>query len=419
MAKMIAKTGKGTVVTGKPKSKPETKPVEKPKAQERVAVISTSDRASFKSCRRKWNWQSPLRQSLSPMEQKLPLWFGSGMHHALEDYHGKKLYASPLEAIDDYVQATTKHYGEENIPHTATTDTELMKSMLLHYTEGFIKLRGRDPYKTYKIKGEPQVEIPFEFEIPLPAEFLERAGYTKAIYRGVLDRMVIDEDGYLWIQDYKNIAQFTTPEHLELDMQIGVYLWAASYIYQRPVMGFIYTQFLKSEVQPPRILKSGDISTDSSQNTTHALYREALIEKYGQNSDWPEKNIQVLNQLATLESEDSDKFIRRDRVIRSANTRQAESEKILAEVMDMLEPTLRVYPNPSFMCPRMCSFMEPCLAWDRGENYRAILKEQYTERKYTERNDWRKYLKVGEKTEKDTLIVKPEKLEKKNDKKTR
>ena len=373
-----------------------------------VAIISTSDRSAFRSCRRKWNWQSHLRQGLSPLEQKHPLWFGSGFHHALEDLHGPRLYKNTDQAVEDYVQATMRHYGEEHLPESAFDDIELMKSMLNYYQDEWLKARGRDPLKTYKVLGEPQVEVPFEFEIPVAPSLLKRTRYKKVIYRGIIDRVVRDENGMLWLQDYKSVARFTHPDHLELDSQIGVYLWAASYIYRSPVVGFVYTQFRKAAVQEPRILKDGSISADRDQNTSHGLYRRALIEMYGDNSGaWPSKNKEVLQIFAGYEEEEADKFIRRDRVYRDPKMLEAEGNKILAEVSDMLDPDIRVYPSPSWLCPTMCSFIEPCMQMDRGEDYKSTLQYDYQERDYTQRNDWRVYLKVGRTEDKKTVVGKP------------
>jgi PD-(D/E)XK nuclease superfamily len=406
-------SGKGTVVTTGTKLNRnrdmgfDTPSASKPTVTREngdIAIISTSDRNAFRSCRRKWNWSSHLRQGLSKHEQAHPLWFGSGMHHVLEDVHGLREYKSVEAAVEDYCQATKKHHGAENLPATFDQDQELMLRMMHHYQYGFLKAGKRDPLKTYVIKGVPQVEVPFEFEIPLPQHVLDASGYKKAIYRGMLDRVVIDDDGYLWLVDYKNVAAFTQLEHLELDSQIGVYLWAASYIYERPVLGFIYTQLKKQGVEPPRILKNGEISTAKDQNTTHAMYRAALIKKYGEEA-WPEDNVQTLNHLASLEEPEADKFVRRDRVTRSPNTMRAEANKILAEVTEMLNLNLPIYPNPSFMCPRMCSFIEPCLEQDRGGMYRTRLDEDYFSRDYKDRNTWRKHLQITKPEEKPPVQI--------------
>ena len=372
---------------------------------ERVIVIGTSDRGSFKRCRRQWDWSSPMRRGLAVRDQKRPLWFGTGMHHALEDYHGLRVYENPQAAIDDYLQATIKEYGIDALPQEYESDIETMKQMLRHYTVSWLKISGRDPLKTYKVKGVPQVEVSFEFEIPLSKLTLERAGADRVVYRGTLDRVVVDDNGYLWVQDYKNIAQFTSHEHLYLDDQIGAYLWAMRYMYKKPCLGFIYTQFWKKGVEPALILKSGEISVDKSQPTTAALYRHALITKYG-NGAWPEKHVAALNHFNSFESEESDRFIRRDRITRRPEALINVVKRILMEVEDMLDPQLPIYPSPGFQCRTMCSFVNPCIEKENDDDFEYTLRQDYDKRTYDERHTWKRHLEYGEKTEKPTVQVK-------------
>ena len=378
----------------------------------KCAIISTSDRNAFRTCRRKWNWSSHLRFGYRPHEQAKPLWFGSGWHHWLEDFHGSKLYASAgdpagIAALDDYAQATRRHHGVDNLPETFADDVVLMKEMASHYVDGWLAKRGRDPLKTFFVGDEPQVEVPFEFEIPLPKDVLSRTSkYKRAVYKGVIDRVVVDSDGYLWLVDYKSVAAFTNSDHLELDSQIGTYLWAAHYIYRRPVLGFIYMQFKKKAPSAPKVLASGELSADKGQATTHALYRAAAVEKYGTESrSWPAKIVETVNYLAGQEMEEEDNFIRRTRVTRAPATMEMEAMKILAEVGEMLNPSLPIYPSPSFMCPNTCSFLNVCLEMDRGEDYHGSLEADFYQQQYGERNDWRKYLKIGRKDDKPIVQV--------------
>lgn len=380
---------------------------------EGVAIISTSDRSTFRTCRRRWNWSSHLRAGLRPIAQAAPLWVGSGLHHFLEDYHGARVYASSDAAIDDYVQATKKAYGADALPDSFADDVELMRGMAAHYVQWLTK---RDPFKTYQVKGEPQVEVSFEFELPLKPDVLKRSGFKRAIYKGTLDRVVEDENGYLWIVDYKTAAQLTSTEHLELDSQIGTYLWAARYIYRKPVMGFIYTQLLKAVPKEPRVLKNGSLSTDKSQRTTHAMYRAEAVRICGPDSSrWPEEVRTLCNVLASNEGDDDDGFIRRTRVARSEESLEIEAMKILAEVTDMLDPALKLYPSPDFTCYsiKKCPYMEACISFDRGEDYMAILEGEFAKVEYAERNSWREHLKLGRHAEKPVVMVAGKTLSKK------
>jgi PD-(D/E)XK nuclease superfamily len=56
-----------------------------------VIPIHNSDRATFKACRRKWDWSSPARQNLTVRADVAgiyqPFFFGTGIHYALENYY--------------------------------------------------------------------------------------------------------------------------------------------------------------------------------------------------------------------------------------------------------------------------------------------------------------------------------------------
>jgi hypothetical protein len=56
-----------------------------------IIPLHTSDRTTFKDCRRRWAWSSPAQQNLVPKVSiyglYLPFWFGTGIHYALEKHY--------------------------------------------------------------------------------------------------------------------------------------------------------------------------------------------------------------------------------------------------------------------------------------------------------------------------------------------
>jgi len=56
-----------------------------------IIPIHASDRGTFKYCRRQWAWSSPSRRNLIPKAEvhgiRENLWFGSGVHYALERWY--------------------------------------------------------------------------------------------------------------------------------------------------------------------------------------------------------------------------------------------------------------------------------------------------------------------------------------------
>ncbi len=67
-----------------------------------IIPIHSSDRATFKFCRRQWAWSSPSRLNLIPRADVYGvdknLWFGTGIHDALEQYYNPTLKRDPAEA---------------------------------------------------------------------------------------------------------------------------------------------------------------------------------------------------------------------------------------------------------------------------------------------------------------------------------
>lgn len=67
-----------------------------------IIPIHNSDRAAFKFCRRQWAWSSPSRLNLIPKASvhgiSEPLWFGTGIHYALERYYNPGISEDPAVA---------------------------------------------------------------------------------------------------------------------------------------------------------------------------------------------------------------------------------------------------------------------------------------------------------------------------------
>lgn len=336
----------------------------------RIAVIRTSDRIAFKNCRRRWGWNSHLRHNLAPKQNAAPLWFGSGMHFALEDYHGYNRFGSPAVAFDAYVRAT-KEYDFKNLPEEWEELVPLGQDMMNYYVEW---LSRRHNMKTYWVDGVPQVEVNFRFKVPMNQELLEKYGYDEVVYSGTIDRVCIDEEtDMLWFMDYKSAKAIQTL-HYQTDPQVSAYMWAGPYIYDKPIGGFIYQQHLKGVPKPGRILKNGSVSVAKDQLTDYHRYLQTLLEVYKTPDLIPAGNKELLSQLQMEENEDGNKFIRRDKIYRNRAQAEAQGAIIMMEVEDMLNPNLALYPNHTRDCPSFCPFISPCVSLDAGMDFKEELK---------------------------------------------
>jgi hypothetical protein len=360
----------------------------------RTAYIRTSDRITYRRCRRKWNWADSKRRNLQSNQAASPLWLGSGLHYCFEDFHGPRNHEHPRDALQAYYDATLN--SGLQIPSDAEDLLVLGKGMMDYY-EGW--LEHRDPLTTFVVDGEPQVEVQIFIEIPkehlIPycpdPSILDE--YDQILYSLTIDRVIIDELGRLWVVEYKSAKNFQWM-HLETDQQVTSYTWGTGIKYPGyQIAGTIYQQHKKQILQPPAFLASTKLfSTSKRQKTSRAMYINALRNLYGNDERvWPAENRLFLQFLDTQESHTADHLIRRDYVERNENQVASEYQKILMEIPEMLNPNTPIYPNPTRDCSWDCPFQTPCIGIDSGEDYEHEL-EVTTMRRDAPETFWRNHL---------------------------
>ncbi|PHR94852.1 MAG: hypothetical protein COA78_31455 [Blastopirellula sp.] len=355
----------------------------------RIAIIRTSDRSMFKRCRRKWDFESAIRKNLAPIDRPSYFWIGTGGHFAMEDFHGHNYYGDPVKAFIAYcdacVLAGDKHRIQ--VPDDFEYQKDLGIGVIRHYTNW---LRNRDPFETVWMPNaqgvsEPCVEV--KCRIPLP---IEHPDFDEIYYQMTLDRLVV-RDGEYWILDWKFFKQFSaTP--LEFNGQMSAYIWGSHAMWDVPIAGAVYHEFLKKIPEPARILKNGTISTAKNQATSHIIYRDALEAMYGDPNKAPSDNILCLNWLADQEDEHRDKFCKRTFTTRNQAQLESEGERILMEVSEMLDSNLPLYTNPTRDCGWDCQFREACLMMDRDDDWESFIAATSISRA-EESEEWRRYLK--------------------------
>lgn len=369
----------------------------------KALIIRTSDRISFKQCRRKWGWSSHLKNNLGAKNLAAPLWFGSAIHYALEDFHGWNHFKRASNAFRAFCIATSKQ-NVRQLPIEANELYELGIAMMDYYQDYW--LAEREMTKTYWEKNaqgilEPQCEVNFSIPIPLDEypqlkELARRNGADTILYRGTIDRVGIDEYGNLWCVEYKT-AKRAEHAHYMTDPQVTTYIWAMRHIYKQPVAGVIYYQFIKDEPKLPRLLSSGKISTASNLASSVPLYRKQLTDLYGSVTNAPKENQEFLATLSRTETENKDRYVVRERVTRNEQQCDSEAVKIILEMEDMLNPDLPLYPNPTRQCPYMCSFLGPCITMDDGGDWETELSQEFDQRDQAPDRMWRNRLPAVDK----------------------
>jgi hypothetical protein len=311
----------------------------------------------------------------------------------MEDYHGYKKFPTARDAFLAYCTATQQSGVE--LPPDIKELTTLGIGMCDYYEQW---LSTRDAGQTLVIAGVPQVEVRFQIEIPMDPALLAHYGYDRCVYTGTIDRVILDEYDRIWPTDYKTAKTIQTA-HLDTDPQVTAYCWAASQIYDYPVAGFNYQQHKKAVPHEPEFVKSlKQFSVAKNQNTTHSLYRAALVNLYGKVENAPKVNIQYLNTLVEQETLRADKIIRRDFIERNTDQILNEGWKIMAEATEILNPDLPLYPNPTRDCSWDCDYRAACINLDDGGDWAYELELNTIDRS-DEDLSWRKHLVVPEEPE--------------------
>lgn len=358
-------------------------------------VIRTHDRMSFKSCREKWNFASPLREDFEPYVGPKPLEFGTAFHEAMEVYYEPRTWTGDREVVEalavirfDEVCKKQKGVairvsGYDHLAVEIEQDfqerLELGKAMMQQY---FKWAKENDNFTPLRVEQTFEVPIPYakdmEHWINGKSGFFAGAdGHLyfqgePVVYQGKTDLLVEDlEDGQYLIDDHKTAASAGQTQWIAMDDQIGSYVWAYRRMLGLPVKGFYYTEVFKKILHVPNTNKNGSLSVNKMQDTSYELFMKAIIQGGHQVENYQD----FLDYL----KENPKMVARRFRVLRSEKELDIFQRRLVLEVVDMLsDPS--IYPNPNKMNCNGCWFYDPCLAKQEGSDVDFLLKNLYVKR---------------------------------------
>lgn len=354
-------------------------------------IIRNSDRYTFKTCRRKWGWNSPLRGNFRPRVTPKPLEFGIAWHEAMavlydpDTWHLLKdpsqrafVYAAVHKRFDEVVAAQLKVYQE---------DKELFIEAEEDFKDRLILGHGMlDNYFAWALVNDNftpvKVEVSFEATIPDPRRTDTKQLYLPSpaeegvdwpvVYQGRIDGLVQDYQGWYWILEHKTAGQFGDMRHLELDEQITSYMWGLRAI-GFPVRGVIYSEAFKAA--PEKVSrnltqrKGRWLSVNKMQRVTYESYLAAI---HAHKED-PAAYEDFLEYLKVQPNP----FFRRFVQYRTTAELDQIERQLGWEAIDMLTPDLPLYPTPGKFNCSYCSFREPCITLNQGGDVDFLLNNLF------------------------------------------
>lgn len=387
-----------------------------------VHEIHTSERKSFRSCRRRWDWH--FRQSLYPLTTAKPLEFGVAYHKGMEVYYDPATWdwdnevkeGLAIKAFVDSCESQRENAIKQNVFYDDEVEAdynervELGKGMMKFY---FSKVAPKED-----IGWEPvRVEVGFMVPISNPEtgedliwcrcdlcfekwqNYLKKIGVgagaildnsnTKAnvftlanfqglpvVYAGRLDMLAVDKYGNYWIFDWKTAGILSTDtDFLYLDDQIGSYVWALRKL-GIIIQGFVYHEQRKGYPQPPKENKSRRLGCKFSIAKNQEVdYKTYLLTVAEQDTDaW--ENGCYDEFLAYLKSEGT-VFYARYQISKTDEEIESIEYNIGLEALDIIDQKVRLYPSAGrFQC-RNCAFRQPCMEKNSQGDYQYALDTMF------------------------------------------
>lgn len=338
--------------------------------------IHISDVRAFKSCRRKWDWASPLRHNLEPNVPYMPFFTGRAIHYALEIYYSK---GTPL--VDTMGAFVTKEI-ETMEKHGRLFDSEreklqeqieLMVAMLEHYEMWVRNEQGRWSDDQFEF-----VAMETEFSVPLRNE--SGRASNRVFLAGRFDGLIVrKDDGSFWLWETKTTRSIDELQRsLANDEQCGAYVYAAQELFNVPVTGVLYNCMRKKAPTFPKVLKNGTISQNKNIDTTAHYYIEAV------RTLLPDlTNRQILAEYGGIIQhllDEGKPFFARVPIYRTPEEIAELQKNLWITALEMVRPSTPLYPAPSWSNCSFCHFRPPCLAMNAQKDYQFILDEQYRQR---------------------------------------
>lgn len=375
--------------------------------------IRTSERRSFRGCRRRHHWI--FDQYYYPRVTPKPLEFGVAYHKAKEVLYDPTTWGNfkVAEALAlttfkqtcvEQLESFKKKNPESYTPEVQTDYDERVRlglGMLKYYVRGVL-MRA--------VELLTPIKVELEFEVPLAKELWCKCNSCRKRYASWLDLQVSDlssrfdwftwqglpvtfggridclaQDKYgrYWIIDWKT-ARCLTPEgdedFLLLDDQITGYCWALSTL-GIDIAGFLYVEIRKAFPEEPvelaRARKGCQFSTNKQNPTDYATFLRVIKE-----NDYEAYKAGAYTEYLTWLLESGPRYHCRHQISRSSQELEMAGRNLYLEASEIVNPDRLIYPSPGRFSCSFCAYREPCIALNKGEDVNYLLTTMYDKRSY-------------------------------------
>jgi hypothetical protein len=333
--------------------------------------------------------------------QAKPLDFGIAYHKAMEVFYDPETWgtfpsdvraelaiaafvAKTNEQRKKYIQANDGQLPDDEIQADFDERVELGKGMIRYHLE---RISPREDGHWRPLRVEIAFQVPIlhpETSEPLTCSnpACRHPAGAPVVYAGRIDCLGEDIHGDYWVIDWKTCrALAQRDDFLYLDDQVGSYVWACN-VLGLPVRGFIYHEMKKAYPQPPNMNKVRRLGCIFSKNKQQALSYDIYLETIKEQDADAYANGLYDDILEWLQGDEATRYYQRFQIHKTAKELEQIGYNIGLEALDMLDPSLRIYPSPGrFHCGN-CAFIVPCMGKNNGEDYQYALDTMYDKREH-------------------------------------
>jgi len=356
------------------------------------------------------------------------MWFGTGVHYALEQMYHPILKRDPVEAFLTWfnfqweggivgpqwlertydIHPRIVPFNEDIViegglaqPHYEITGLKdllpdpIEEEFEIHRELGIGMLTFYKDYAEREddfevVAVESTYSIPLGFEVVDQREDSPNVGKRLEVHaRGKRDQVIWwPERDHFGILENKTAARVDEDYFLkyEKDPQATNYLWATNEEAKmhdfpwsdKPITKLVVNALRKNYPKPPSILKSGYPSLNRSEEGTSAELFQELVLSRPEIKMWFQDNEKAQAYYQYLIDQGEKLFIIREPVYRNEHEILNAGEQLRMIAEEMLNPEIKIWPSPTGAnsCLR-CAFRAPCIAADDGSDWQGMLADGY------------------------------------------
>lgn len=317
-------------------------------------MVRPWETALFRRCRRAWNFAARERGDYEPAEPARVVDLDEALHDALDVYYFPGMWKWGREIVRPMAhQGFAKALRRQRAAYEQQrTLSEAQEDDVERATQ-----RGADLLERYfdwarELDAFTPVQVALQFDVIVPdpehPEFGLRTTDGRDVqYRPRVDMVLVDEQELCWLAEHRIVdSAWAELDDLLLDEQSLTRAWAWEVGFVGRVEGTIHTE-----------LRLGDPDTTDEGTDVEALEGPAGF----------------------ITRHRGPRF-RRTRIPRSPTELERRGTALGLEIQDMIDPKLRLYPNPSWQHCAGCPYRGPCLAMNQGRDEQRILAESYRRR---------------------------------------